>query len=190
MKEWLRFSVCYWHTWRGTGSDMFGEVRCHRSPFNSLLICTAHRAPCCARGMTAPTRLRTRCAALTSTLSSSRYDGLPSSLPYAFRSRHVAPHDQSYITFRILWAVDRKNCLGASLVRPLMRTGRNSVCITSPSMTATLLPRAPRSPRPTETSTRYAARPPCLIFHTLPAQPARFLFVHRYKCFCFYALCL
>ena len=21
MKEWLRFSVCYWHTFRGTGSD-------------------------------------------------------------------------------------------------------------------------------------------------------------------------
>lgn len=24
MKEWLRFSVCYWHTFRGTGADMFG----------------------------------------------------------------------------------------------------------------------------------------------------------------------
>jgi len=25
MKDWLRFSVCYWHTWRGYGQDMFGE---------------------------------------------------------------------------------------------------------------------------------------------------------------------
>lgn len=25
MKDWLRFSICYWHTWRGTGSDPFGE---------------------------------------------------------------------------------------------------------------------------------------------------------------------
>lgn len=25
MKEWLPFSVCYWHTWRGDGRDMFGE---------------------------------------------------------------------------------------------------------------------------------------------------------------------
>jgi xylose isomerase len=24
MKEWLRFSVCYWHTFRGVGADPFG----------------------------------------------------------------------------------------------------------------------------------------------------------------------
>ena len=24
MKDWLRFSVCYWHTFRGDGRDMFG----------------------------------------------------------------------------------------------------------------------------------------------------------------------
>jgi len=24
MSEWLRFSVCYWHSWRGNGQDMFG----------------------------------------------------------------------------------------------------------------------------------------------------------------------
>jgi xylose isomerase len=24
MREWLRFSLAYWHTWRGTGADMFG----------------------------------------------------------------------------------------------------------------------------------------------------------------------
>ena len=23
MKEWLRFAVCYWHTWRGSGADIF-----------------------------------------------------------------------------------------------------------------------------------------------------------------------
>jgi len=26
MKDWLRFSVCYWHTFRGTGSDPFGAA--------------------------------------------------------------------------------------------------------------------------------------------------------------------
>jgi len=26
MKDWLRFAVCYWHTWRGVGVDMFGEA--------------------------------------------------------------------------------------------------------------------------------------------------------------------
>jgi len=25
MKDWLRFSVCYWHTFRGVGQDMFGS---------------------------------------------------------------------------------------------------------------------------------------------------------------------
>jgi len=25
MKDWLRFSVCYWHTFRGNGTDMFGS---------------------------------------------------------------------------------------------------------------------------------------------------------------------
>ena len=24
MKEWLRFAVCFWHTWRGNGADIFG----------------------------------------------------------------------------------------------------------------------------------------------------------------------
>jgi len=24
MKDWLKFSVCYWHTFKGTGLDMFG----------------------------------------------------------------------------------------------------------------------------------------------------------------------
>jgi xylose isomerase len=30
MKEWLRFSVCYWHTFRGTGADPFGAATLHR----------------------------------------------------------------------------------------------------------------------------------------------------------------
>ena len=25
MAEWCRFGVCYWHTFRGNGSDPFGE---------------------------------------------------------------------------------------------------------------------------------------------------------------------
>ena len=25
MKDWLRFSVCFWHTFRGKGLDPFGE---------------------------------------------------------------------------------------------------------------------------------------------------------------------
>jgi xylose isomerase len=30
MKEWLRFAVAYWHTFRGTGSDPFGSGTMHR----------------------------------------------------------------------------------------------------------------------------------------------------------------
>jgi len=30
MKEWLRFSVCYWHTFRGVGVDMFGGATIKR----------------------------------------------------------------------------------------------------------------------------------------------------------------
>lgn len=30
MNEWLRFSVCYWHTFRGTGSDPFGAPTLER----------------------------------------------------------------------------------------------------------------------------------------------------------------
>lgn len=30
MRDWLRFSVCYWHTFRGTGSDPFGAPTLHR----------------------------------------------------------------------------------------------------------------------------------------------------------------
>lgn len=30
MTDWLRFSVCYWHTFRGTGSDPFGAPTLHR----------------------------------------------------------------------------------------------------------------------------------------------------------------
>jgi xylose isomerase len=31
MKEWLRFSICYWHTFRGTGMDPFGSATLHRA---------------------------------------------------------------------------------------------------------------------------------------------------------------
>ncbi|ESO95885.1 hypothetical protein LOTGIDRAFT_202268 [Lottia gigantea] len=30
MEEWLRFSVCFWHTFRGTGADPFGFPTLHR----------------------------------------------------------------------------------------------------------------------------------------------------------------
>jgi xylose isomerase len=30
MKDWLRFSVCYWHTFRGTGADPFGSATLNR----------------------------------------------------------------------------------------------------------------------------------------------------------------
>jgi xylose isomerase len=30
MKDWLRYSVCYWHTFRGTGADPFGFPTIHR----------------------------------------------------------------------------------------------------------------------------------------------------------------
>eukprot|EP00696_Hemimastix_kukwesjijk_P011398 gnl/Hemi2/24309_TR8170_c0_g1_i1.p1 gnl/Hemi2/24309_TR8170_c0_g1~~gnl/Hemi2/24309_TR8170_c0_g1_i1.p1 ORF type:complete len:450 (-),score=93.06 gnl/Hemi2/24309_TR8170_c0_g1_i1:93-1292(-) len=31
MKDHLRFAVCYWHTWRGTGADPFGEATYSRA---------------------------------------------------------------------------------------------------------------------------------------------------------------
>ena len=31
MKDWLRFSVCYWHTFRGRGLDPFGAPTMTRS---------------------------------------------------------------------------------------------------------------------------------------------------------------
>ena len=31
MADWLRFSVCYWHTFRGKGTDIFGGATLHRS---------------------------------------------------------------------------------------------------------------------------------------------------------------
>jgi xylose isomerase len=33
MAEWLRFAVCYWHTWRGFGFDMFGVVGTIQRPW-------------------------------------------------------------------------------------------------------------------------------------------------------------
>jgi len=35
MKEWLRFSICFWHTFRGRGNDMFGEHTMNRT-WNTL----------------------------------------------------------------------------------------------------------------------------------------------------------
>lgn len=30
MEEWLRFAVCYWHTFRGAGVDIFGAATIQR----------------------------------------------------------------------------------------------------------------------------------------------------------------
>merc|ERR1719487_1926728 len=35
MKDWLRFSIVYWHTFRGTGLDIFGSPTLNR-PWNNL----------------------------------------------------------------------------------------------------------------------------------------------------------
>ena len=35
MKEWLRFSIAYWHTFRGNGTDIFGSPTLER-PWNNL----------------------------------------------------------------------------------------------------------------------------------------------------------
>lgn len=35
MHEWLRFAVCYWHTFRGLGADMFGSATLER-PWESF----------------------------------------------------------------------------------------------------------------------------------------------------------
>ena len=34
MKDWLRFSVCWWHTWRGRGADIFGLTGTHQRPWD------------------------------------------------------------------------------------------------------------------------------------------------------------
>ena len=47
MKEWLRFAVCYWHTWRGNGADIFGLtgtcVRPWENPADSPLDAALNR---------------------------------------------------------------------------------------------------------------------------------------------------
>ena len=39
MHEWLRFSVCYWHTFRGMGLDMFGGPTIKRYGYNHAYTC-------------------------------------------------------------------------------------------------------------------------------------------------------
>ena len=34
MKDWLRFSVCWGHTWRGRGADIFGLTGTHQRPWD------------------------------------------------------------------------------------------------------------------------------------------------------------
>merc|ERR1719502_2442711 len=34
MKDWLRFAVCYWHTWRGFGADIFGLTGTAHRPWD------------------------------------------------------------------------------------------------------------------------------------------------------------
>ena len=49
MKEHLRFAVCYWHTFRGTGSDPFGPG-CNKRPWedgtDSVEMAEIGRASC------------------------------------------------------------------------------------------------------------------------------------------------
>uniref|UniRef100_A0A7S3ATI6 Xylose isomerase n=1 Tax=Haptolina ericina TaxID=156174 RepID=A0A7S3ATI6_9EUKA len=35
MKDWLRFAVCYWHTWRGNGADIFGLAGTQERPWDT-----------------------------------------------------------------------------------------------------------------------------------------------------------
>ena len=56
MSEWLRFSVAFWHTIRGDGSDPFGAPtkaagRPRAAPALQLLLLAlfAHRVPVCTR---------------------------------------------------------------------------------------------------------------------------------------------
>jgi hypothetical protein len=35
MKDWLRFAVCYWHTWKGNGADIFGLSGSYERPWNT-----------------------------------------------------------------------------------------------------------------------------------------------------------
>ena len=69
MKEHMRFSVVYWHTFRGTGSDPFGHGAAMQHP-----------------GMTAPIRSKTPATALAWPWSSPRKLGAP--YLRVSRSRH------------------------------------------------------------------------------------------------------
>lgn len=35
MKDWLRFAVCWWHTWKGNGADIFGLDGSYPRPWNT-----------------------------------------------------------------------------------------------------------------------------------------------------------
>jgi len=35
MKDWLRFAVCYWHTWKGNGADIFGLDGTYDRPWDA-----------------------------------------------------------------------------------------------------------------------------------------------------------
>ena len=37
MKDWLRFAVCWWHTWKGNGADIFGLDGSYERPWSCLL---------------------------------------------------------------------------------------------------------------------------------------------------------
>ena len=54
MRELLRFSVCYWHTFRATGTDPFGEsnpIRCAGPP-TATLFCMQKEGTGGATGLT------------------------------------------------------------------------------------------------------------------------------------------
>ena len=35
MKDWLRFAVCWWHTWKGNGADIFGLDGSYERPWST-----------------------------------------------------------------------------------------------------------------------------------------------------------
>jgi xylose isomerase len=69
MSEWCRFSVCYWHTFRGSGADPFGFPtlpRCVRMRVCAWVGASRSRASvvACVRAGVSPYNCRCRCCCL------------------------------------------------------------------------------------------------------------------------------
>lgn len=107
MKEWLRFAVAYWHTWRGNGADIFGLDGSYgdRRPWD-MAKCVRmflHLGPFASQGDVADAFTASMCVLCRSTLDAAlaRVDvhfefceklGVPF---YCFHDRDICPEGSS-----------------------------------------------------------------------------------------------